>query len=288
MKLCPECKRTFDNELSFCLEDGTRLVDERSSNTTVIYPADTTIPSPKPTPTHFPEPVPTPAATSNKSLIAVMLGIVGTLLIVIVWGGIKIGIWYLDHNQNSHQNSNYNPSIANASPSPGPSYNPLSLITGSPSPTPSPTADPSVSPAPDEAKDVVITAGTYEWEGTRRLGENKQSTATLRMRVAIYGNGTYYQRVFLTIPERQIDNVLGMEEKGRFTQSGELLQLSARRGREIDFSTGQFQGWHVPEDGVTSQERVRNVTENSFELYDSSENDWFTFIRVINLGNLDR
>jgi hypothetical protein len=79
-----------------------------------------------------------------------------------------------------------------------------------------------------------------------------------------------------------------MEEKGRFTQSGEFLLLSDRRSREIDFATGDWQPWGTPSDGSTSREKIRNVTEKSFELYDGSERAWFIFIRVINLGNLDR
>jgi hypothetical protein len=281
MKICPECKRTFNDDLAFCLEDGTRLVSQRSGDTTLVYPDDATIPSPpKPVPT--PSPAPAPAPSSNKSLVAVILGVLGTLLIVLIWGGIKIGIWYLDHNQNANQNSNYNSPIASASPSP--SYNPLSILS-SPSPTPSPSADPSASPSPDELKEGIIVAGTYDWDGTRNIEGHK---TTLRMRVAINANGTYHQKVFITIPEKEIDNLMGMEEKGRFTQSGESLLLSDRRSREIDFASGEWQPWGTPDDGSTSRERIRNVTENSFELYDSSEKTWSIFVRVLNLGNLDK
>jgi hypothetical protein len=290
MKLCPECKRTFSNDLSFCLEDGTRLVDERSGDATLVYPDSTTIPSPNPTPGPIPvpSPAPAPAPSSNKSLVAVILGVLGTLLIVIIWGGIKIGIWYLDHNQNTNQNSGSNSPVASASPSP--SYNPLSLITGSPSPTPSPieSPSPSLSPSPDDSKKGIVTAGTYEWEGTRTIDEDKQLKGTLRMRVAISNNGTYLQQVFITIPEKSMDNLLGMEEKGRFTQSGDSLMLSGRKSREINFATGEWQPWGIPSDGSSSRENIRNVDENSFQLYDSSEKDWFTFVKVINLGNLDR
>ena len=99
MKRCPECKRPFADDLSFCLEDGSRLVDQRSGDPTLIYPPDTTIPTvtppkPEPTPSPDPAPVPVPASASgsNKSLIAVILGVLGTLLIVFIWGGIKLGL----------------------------------------------------------------------------------------------------------------------------------------------------------------------------------------------------
>src|SRR5689334_21211929 len=119
MKRCPQCQRSFDDDLSFCLDDGTRLVDQRSGDSTLIYPPDTTIPSvtpPAPEPSPSPTPVPAPASGSNKSLIAVILGVLGTLLIVFIWGGIKLGLWYLDHNQNTNSNT-YSP-VASASPSP--------------------------------------------------------------------------------------------------------------------------------------------------------------------------
>lgn len=289
MKRCPDCKRPYADDLSFCLEDGTPLIAERSGDTTIIYPDDGTFPSsPKPAPTASPNPSATPAAAlapapaprSNKSLAAVILGIMGTLLIVLVWGGVKIGIWYLDHNQNTNHNSNGNPSIASNNPSPSPSYSPLSLITGSPSPTPGPFASPSVNPMPDEPQEALLSYGTYEWSGTRAVDEDNQHKAALRMRVTINNDGTYYQRVFLTIPERQIENLLGMEEKGRFKQSGGSLLLSNRQSREINFSTGQFKSWTIPDDGSTSSEKVRNVTENTFQLFDSSENAWFTFSKV--------
>ena len=286
MKICPECKRTFDEDLSFCLEDGTRLVSQRSGNTTLIYPDSTTLPSPTP-PSPAPSPPPAPAvhaSGSNKSLVAVILGVLGTLLIIAVWDGIKIGIWYLDHNGNTNGNSTYSPSVvANASPSP--SYDPLSLLS-SPSPTPSPLESPSPSPSPDETEKGVITAGTYEWQGTRKI--DAQHSATLRMRVAIYDNGTYHQQVYVSFPDKNVENMLGMEERGKFTQLGESLLLSDRRGREIDFSTGEWQPWKIPSDGSSSREKVRNVEENAFELYDNTENNWYLFTRVINLGNIDR
>jgi hypothetical protein len=285
MKICPECKRTFDDDLSFCLEDGTRLVSQRSGNTTLIYPDSTTIPSPTPapttpTPTPVPAPIPPPANGSNKSLIAVILGVLGVLLIVVVWGGIKFGIWYLDHSSN--RNSDYTPpTVATASPSP--SYNPLSILS-SPSPTPSPLESPS--PSPDPPKDGIVSAGIYEWEGTRKI--DRQHEATLRMRVTIYANNTYYQQVYLTFPDKNLDNLLGMEEKGSFTQSGDYLVLSGRESREIDFETFEWKPWTIPKDGSSSKERVRNVKENGFQLYDSSENAWYQFVRVLNLGNIDK
>ena len=281
MKICPECKRTFDDELSFCLEDGTRLVSQSSGATTLIYPADPTVPTvprPQPSPPPTPEPAPVSKSGSNKSIVAVILGVLGTLVIILIWAGIKIGIWYLDHNSN--QNSGYTPPIV-ATASPSPSYDPIGLITSSPSPTPSPVE--SSSPSPDEAKAGVVTPGTYEWEGTRAI--DKQHKASLRMRVAIESNGTYHEEVFLTFPDKRIDNLLGMEEKGRFTQSGEALLLSERQAREFNIVTGEWEPWGTPDDGSSSREKIRNVTQNSFDLYDDSENNWYTFVKVINLGN---
>lgn len=280
MKICPECKRTFNDDLSFCLEDGTPLVSQRSGDATLVYPEPPrpVVDPPRPPPTSSP----VTTSGSNKSLIAVILGVLGTLLIVLIWGGIKLGLWYLDHNQNSNQNANSY--VAGASPSPG--TTPLSLLNGSPSPTPSVVQNPSPGPSNDESQKGVITPGTYEWIGTRAI--DQQHNATLRMRVTVNGDGTYLQQVYFTFPEKGLDKLLGMEEKGRFSQSGDLLLTSDRKAHEFDFATGEWNPWKIPDDGSSSREKIRNVEENAFELYDNSERTWVLFIKVLNLGNLDR
>ena len=108
------------------------------------------------------------------------------------------------------------------------------------------------------------------------------------MRVTINGDGTYYQQVYLTYPDKNIENLLGMEEKGSFTQSGDYLILSGREAREIDFENFEWKPWSTPKDGASSREKVRNVVENGFQLYDGSENAWYQFTRIYNLGNLDK
>ena len=269
MKQCPQCSRTYAEDFDYCLEDGSHLVDPRSNQPTLVLPAQhPTIPSDSPTTAPA-------AAPTRRSTVALVLGALGIILIILVGGGITLGLWWLDHNANRNGNSNSTYYVATASPSP--SFNPLSLLTGSPSPSPSLLVG-----QEQESRESFLSPGTYECQITRSVDEDKSHIATLRMQLTFNLDGTYLQQAFVTIPGSQINDLLGMEEKGRYTQTGDTVNTTERLSREINFSTGEWEAWSVPKDGdgATSKEKVRNVTPNTFQLYDSTDGQWYTFSRV--------
>jgi hypothetical protein len=68
-----------------------------------------------------------------------------------------------------------------------------------------------------------------------------------------------------------------MEEKGRYSQSGDTLILSNRLKRELMFGDSN---WAVPTDGKESREKMRIVNATTFQIYDNDQKQWFTFSRI--------
>jgi hypothetical protein len=126
----------------------------------------------------------------------------------------------------------------------------------------------------------MITPGTYQCELTRKMGEGNKVTVQLRIQIAVNIDGTYLSRGYMTIAEANIQDQLGIEEKGNYSQSGDTLNLRNRQERQFNFDTGRWKGWSTPDDGSESREKVRNVTANSFELFDDQEKEWYSFSRT--------
>jgi hypothetical protein len=292
MMQCPQCRRTYAEDFTYCLDDGTRLVDRRAMEKTLILPtpeqlaatqvtpAVTSAPAKQPTTvTYDPATAAGPAAPSSNrerssSLVKVIVVVVGMIAIVMVWGAIKLGLWWLDHNQQvANQNLNSSPIAATASPSP--SIDPLSLLGISGSPLPSPSA--SVSTV-DPRFSSVINIGTYQCEIHRNVAELGKQSAVLRLQITFNGDGTYLQQGFVSIPAAGLKEQLAMEEKGNYTSTKETLVLSNRLKRELILQDSA--PWSVPTDGSESREKLRNVSVNTFQVYDNEEKAWFTFVKI--------
>jgi hypothetical protein len=283
MMQCPQCRRTYAEDFSFCLDDGTRLVDPRAlektlvlptpqqSAPTEIIPAPATVENPAPVSSTAVAPAPavTAVPSSRSSVVKIVLVIFGLIAVVIVWGVIKAGLWWLDQNQRTvNQNHNSTPSTVtvSASPDPTPSVNLQNLL----SPQPSPSTD-------AETKPGSIPTGTYQCELTKGLGEIGKQGASIKLQITFNGDGTYFEQGFISITAAGIKDQLTMEEKGRYSQSGDTLILSNRLKRELMFGDSN---WAVPTDGKESREKMRIVNATTFQIYDNDQKQWFTFSRI--------
>jgi cytoskeletal protein RodZ len=215
-------------------------------------------------------------AKSGRPIVAVVIGV---LVIVVVLIGVgAVGVWLLNQglgqNQNQSSAANQNSpssssSVTAANPNPGATTISLSdLANQSASPT-------TVGDAPGAEK--IITPGIYHSELTRKIGEGNKVTVVLRIRIAVNVDGTYVSRGYMTVPQANIHDQLGIEEKGNYSQSGDTLNLTNRKEREFDFDTGSWKGWTTPDDGSESHEKVRNVTPSTFQLFDDETKRWYSF-----------
>ena len=287
MMQCPQCHRSYAEDFSFCLDDGTRLVDPRALEKTLILPtpqqsAPTEI-TPAPATVGGPSPVAStavasaPAKTavpaSRSSAVKIVLVTFGLIAVVLVWGMIKVGLWWLDQ---SHRPVNQN---ANVAPS-------TVAVDASPDPTPNPTPSvdlrnlvgPQSSPSPEtETKPGSIPTGTYLCELTKGLGEVGKQGASIKLQITFNGDGTYFQQGFISMPAAGIKDQLAMEEKGRYSQTGDTLILSNRLKRELMFGDSN---WAVPTDGTESKEKMRMVNATTFQIFDTDQKQWFTFTRM--------
>jgi len=282
MMECPQCHRTYAEDFSFCLDDGTRLVDPRALEKTAVLQtpqqaAPTEInPAPATATVHAPATTRTlpPAPTSHRSLGKTILVLFGIILIVLLWGMIKVGLWWLDHSQRrTNENLSSGPSIATASPSPSPSFNPLSLLTP---PSPSPINTPTSQTLPPSIASV-IAPGTYQCEISKNIGEQTKQGAVLKVRITFHVDGTYFEQGYISLTEVGLKDQLAMEEKGKYSTSADTLILTNRLKRDLILQDSSTATWSVPTDGSESKQKLRNATASSFQIYDDDEKAWFTF-----------
>ena len=276
---CPKCHRNYAEDFSFCLEDGTRLVDPRAlaqtailatpeqSAPTEITPAPATVQTPAPATSFKPDPATTAPSSPHSWLIKTIVVVTGMIAVVLVWGLVKIGLWWLDKNQRTT-----NQPVASA-PSTAPTASPgtdLQSLLERPSPSPS---EPVAS-----ALGSKIGPGTYEAELTDLSGEFSKQGASVKLRLTFNADGTYFQQGFLSLPQAGLKDQLLMEEKGRYSQSDDKLILTNRLQREL--LLGDAASWKVPDDGSESTEKLRSVSATGFQVYDNEQKQWFTFSRL--------
>jgi hypothetical protein len=268
MTKCPTCNRSYAENFSYCLDDGTPLRHSNYDEPTVVIP--------QPQATSRIPPHTSPATTRERSAAPIILGVTGVIVAILLLGTIAVGIWLYSRDQRvANQNSNSGPpgTIASTSPSPSPSYNPLKPLNANSSPSPSASAEvPETEPK--------IEPGTYQCEVTRNLGETTKQAVAIRLMVTVSKDGTYSTRGYMTIPEANIHNQLGIEEKGTYSQSGDTLILTNRRERQFNLETNSWMRWGVPADGSESREEIRDVTQNTFQLLDDESKTWYTFSKV--------
>lgn len=271
MTKCPQCNRTYAENFSYCLDDGTPLRHSTYDEATLVMPpTQPTITKQPAVSTHAPN----ATTTQGRSAAPIVLGVAGVFVGILLLGGIGFGIWLYSRDQSvANQNSNPAPIVASASPSPNSSYNPLTINSASPSPSPSASIE-------VPGAESFITPGTYQCEVTRTIGGQTKHTVAIRLQVTVNLDGTYSSKGYMTLAEANIHDQLGVEERGNYAQQEDTLILSNRRERQFDFDSGSWKRWGTPEDGAESREKVRNVTANTFQLYDDDENTWYTFSRI--------
>lgn len=281
---CPQCHRTYAEDFSFCLDDGSRLVDPRAFEKTAILQtpqqaAPTEInPASNTADVHVPAITRSrpPAPPSHRSWGKTILVLFGMILIVLLWGMIKVGLWWLDHNQSiTNENRSSAPSIATATPSPSPSFNPLSLLSP---PSPSPVNAPTSQTLPSSIASA-IAPGTYQCEISKSIGEQTKQGAVLKIRITFHVDGTYFEQGYISLTGVGLKDQLAMEEKGNYSTSADTLILTNRLKRELLLQDSSTASWSVPNDGSESKQKLRNATASSFQVYDDDEKAWFTFKR---------
>jgi hypothetical protein len=176
MKSCPTCQRTFDDQtLSYCLDDGTPLVEIYDSQATLVnapYRADTdptraaTDPvrlAPEPTLVVSPsyggyQPPPTETKSSGRGKwILVAIGIPVALGVIVVISAAIGVIWLSQGSENSNR------PVANRN-------------TSEPTETPEIRETPESSPTPSELASV---SGIWKGNWTNSKGESGTTTITI-------------------------------------------------------------------------------------------------------------
>jgi hypothetical protein len=281
MKQCPECQRTYGDELNFCLEDGTVL--------RAYYDDEITVVAPKPAPALPPTP------DRGKQMWTV-LGVVATIAVILLWGGIKLAISIADRqgsqaNRQASSTSGSSPSTStpsySISPSPGSSAVPLCVVLGNcPSPSPSATVSPqpsSQSPSPSESVESAaptLRTGTYQGEFSSPINEGGiQAARTLKVQFTFNADGTYSGQGFATIPSTGTTDRLFLEEKGYYSFANDVLTMRDRLQRKYDFDDDSWLPWTAARDS-TLNNKVRSVSPTTFQMYMNSPPGWITFSRL--------
>jgi hypothetical protein len=215
--------------------------------------------------------------TSGRPFVGIVIGILALVLLVVVVGAIGVVLFNQSQTQNqgtvSNQSSGASSSAPAANPNPGSTVIPLRDLKGN-NPASSATAGDSSS------SEGRIAPGNYACELTRKMGEGKKVTVALKIVLAVNPDGSYLSRGYMTIPTANIHDQLCVEERGNYSQLGDTLNLTNRKERQYDLEKGRWKGWATPDDGASSNEKIRNVTPNTFQLFDDEEKQWFTFTKT--------
>ncbi|HXD30359.1 MAG TPA: hypothetical protein VN643_04540 [Pyrinomonadaceae bacterium] len=282
MKQCPECQRTYGDDLNFCLEDGSVLRAYQDDEVTVI--------SPKPTPTPpLPPPTPPPITPQPQGKKWAVLGVIGTIALILLLSGIKLAIWIAnqqDRQDRATVSSNPSTPSYSFSPSPSSSAVPLCVVLGncpSPSPTTSPqlnSSSPSPSASPVEPAAPTLRTGTYQGEFSSPINEDGiQAARTLKIQFTFNADGTYSGQGFATIPSTDTTDRLFLEEKGYYSVANDVLTLRGRLQRKYDFEDDSWLPW-TPAKDSTLDNKLRSVSPTTFQMYMNSPPSWVTFSRL--------
>jgi hypothetical protein len=257
MKQCPKCHRTYSDNLDFCLDDGARLLVQDDSDATRVYP--------RPNPVG-PTPVPRQSSMALGVIVAiVVVGLFGVLMVAMA------AIWWSERPGNSTAAQNVN----SAPPSYTLSESPSPAVTPYPSPSPSPSATSA------ELVENNISPGTYQCEVNQPFkGADNEGNGTLKYQFTFNSDGTYLMQGYITVYGTAINDLLGIEEKGTYSQSNRQLLLKDRLDREYNQETNSWKSWSVPSEGSESDEQVRNVTPTTFQLFYSDHKTWATFAKL--------
>lgn len=179
MKQCPNCQTTYaDDNLQFCLQDGTPLVSPNRNSTSGYQTETETVVVPKRVePIRFEPPSSYQASRENwqapvppviieqrepkktNTAMVVILSVLGTTLLLGLGGA---GVWLYSRNNKTEVAVNINAAPVNRAPNTNTAVNQNANanLASSPSPTATPTAQPTLRPEvaktiSNDVKDVV-------------------------------------------------------------------------------------------------------------------------------------
>src|SRR5450432_4716579 len=266
MKQCPECGHTYKDDLNFCLQDGSVLRAAHDDEETVVSPSPV---------------VPTSARPQQRAPW-IVLGVVGLILLVLIFGGIGFALWAAnrDDRTNAQATNSPTPSL-NISASPNSSPTPLCVALGNcptPTPTPSPQSSPTPAPttptpSPTVPPENSIKTGTYQCELNYPINEDGvQTHRVLKLQFTFNAGGSYTAQGYASIPATGMADRLYLETQGSYMQwpatasSPATLAFYDRLERQMDFETNSWKPWTVPRGGSKARNKIQNVTPNSFQL----------------------
>jgi hypothetical protein len=185
MKICPQCQKTYTDDMMFCLDDGTALTfSGQSANAGLDEPA-TVIQQPRTTQPTYPQttsyaPPVNYAQPPEKKSDTLLVVLVTVFLTVFVVAGIFVGIYlYSNRGEKDTAGVTNQNNPKKDTPTPEKSVTPSATPTEKPSPTATPTPVPTAQPEEIEAAQTDINDLL---EGWRAAAEN----------IDLDGNMSYY------------------------------------------------------------------------------------------------
>lgn len=277
MKQCPLCNRTFPDDLNFCLEHGAALLPYQDDEVTRVARSKE---DPPPTVLYPTAPA---RAKSSKGVLAV----VGTILLVLLAGGVKLALRFADVNERASTNYIQPSPYPASSPVPSGSAVPLcTVLNNCPTPSPSPSTSPQPVASPSASPDPSVTLigigglrlGLYQTQYDEEIEEDGiRATRTLRIQFEFNQDGTYTGTAYASIPAVGMSDQLFREERGTFTVVDNVLTMRDRRERVYDFGNDAWKPW-APTQLVNN--KLRNITTTSFQMFKNSEPNWVTFTKL--------
>lgn len=145
MKRCPTCSRTYSDDLSFCLEDGSQLSRLHDPNETVRLPLPPTVP--------FAPPITqaaSPASSSNSRLLYFII------LLLAVFGAAVTFAFLYERNKSAPRASL--PTSPDPTQKTAPQSKPAATVTASPS------GNPVSNRAMPESRNGIFYNGVYRYD----------------------------------------------------------------------------------------------------------------------------
>jgi hypothetical protein len=278
MKQCPLCNRTFADDLNFCLDDGAVLLAYHDDELTRVARSREEPPSTVPYPT---------APAQRKSSKAVVVAVLGTILLVLLAGGVKLALRFAQADERASTNYSQPSPYPVSSPVPsGSVIPPCTVLNNCPTPSPSPATSlqPVASPSasPEESVTLIgiggLRLGLYQAQYDEQLDEGGiRATRTLRIQFEFNKDGTYTGTAYASIPAVGMSETLFREERGTFTVVDDVLIMRDRREHVYDVGNDVWKPW-TPIQMVNT--KLRNITPTTFEMFKNSEPNWLTFTKL--------
>ena len=119
-------------------------------------------------------------------------------------------------------------------------------------------------------EDAIFTKAEYGFDGT---GKKK-------VQFQLNLDKTFLMQGYLTVDETTIQEVLSAEERGKYSQSKDTLIMSEQLLRNFNFQTSTWGAWAVPSSGEKSKSQIRNVTNNTFQIFNDEDKKWNTLAKL--------